>query len=189
VASQLPDARRPVWDRATLYLGIGLVALGALFLAVRLVNLDLGYVPWPVWIIAAGLVILAAGLLSRSFAVAMTVPGTMVTAVGLILLLQNATHLWWTWVYAWALVAPGAVGIGFALQGLLQRRGWMVRVGLINLVAGLVVFLLLAALFELVFGLSGERFNPVGRVVIPAALILLGLALVASSLLSRRPKA
>jgi hypothetical protein len=110
----------------------------------------------------------------------------MLTTIGLILLLQNSMHLWTTWVYAWALVAPGAFGLGMALQGLVLRRSWMVRVGLGNLVAGLIIFLILALLFENVFHLNDQRFNPVGRIVIPSALIVLGAAMVASSLLARR---
>jgi hypothetical protein len=62
----------------------------------------------------------------------------------------------------------------------------MVRVGLGNLVAGLIIFLILAGVFEIGFLLNDQRFSPVGRIVIPAALIVLGLAMVASNQLARR---
>jgi hypothetical protein len=183
---ELPEAHRHSRDRVSLYLGIGLVLLGAAFLVLRLVDVDVSSVPWPYWVIGGGLLVLIGGLLSRSFASVLLVPGSMLTTIGLILLLQNSMHLWTTWVYAWALVAPGAFGLGMALQGLVLRRSWMVRVGLGNLVAGLIIFLILALLFEIVFHLNDQRFNPVGRIVIPSALIVLGAAMVASSLLARR---
>jgi hypothetical protein len=183
---ELPEAHRHSRDRVSLYLGIGLVLLGAAFLVLRLVDIDVSSVPWPYWVIGGGLLVLIGGLLSRSFGSVLLVPGSMLTTIGLILLLQNSMHLWTTWVYAWALVAPGAFGLGMALQGLVLRRSWMVRVGLGNLVAGLIIFLILALLFEIVFHLNDQRFNPVGRIVIPSALIVLGAAMVASSLLARR---
>jgi hypothetical protein len=183
---ELPEAHRHSRDRVSLYLGIGLVLLGAAFLVLRLVDVDVSSVPWPYWVIGGGLLMLIGGLLSRSFGSVLLVPGSMLTTIGLILLLQNSMHLWTTWVYAWALVAPGAFGLGMALQGLVLRRSWMVRVGLGNLVAGLIIFLILALLFEIVFHLNDQRFNPVGRIVIPSALIVLGAAMVASSLLARR---
>lgn len=173
-------------ERSTLLLGVALVMVGALFLILRVLDVDLGRVPWPLWIIIPGALIVLASLFSRSFAISLAIPGCMVTMIGLILLARQQTQLWSSWAYAWALVAPGAVGLGLMLQGLVLHRPWLMRTGLRNVIAGLVIFLLLAALFELAFGIDGTRFSSTGRLVIPAALVVLGLALVGGSLLPRR---
>jgi hypothetical protein len=186
MARELHEAHPHGRDRVSLYLGIGLVVLGAAFLVLRLVDVDVSSVPWPFWVIGVGLVLIIAGFVSRSLSGVLLVPGCMLTTIGLILLIQSSMHLWTTWLYAWALVAPGAFGLGLALQGLVVRRSWMVRVGLGNLVAGLIIFLILAGVFEIGFHLNDQRFSPVGRIVIPAALIVLGLAMVASNQLARR---
>ena len=44
--------------------------------------------------------------------------GGITTVVGLVLAVQNATGLWATWAYAWALVGPGGTGLGLVFYGL-----------------------------------------------------------------------
>jgi len=45
---------------------------------------------------------------------ASVIPGSIITIAGLVLAVQNTFDLFATWAYAWALVAPGGVGLGIA---------------------------------------------------------------------------
>ena len=47
----------------------------------------------------------------------------LVALVGVVLAVQETYGLYQTWAYAWALVAPGGVGVGLTIYGLLARRG------------------------------------------------------------------
>ena len=55
--------------------------------------------------------------------------GGIVTMIGVVLAVQEAYGLYQTWAYAWALVAPGGVGVGLTVYGLLARRGDDLRGG------------------------------------------------------------
>ena len=68
-------------------LGIILVALGVLFFIGQFV--DFGSVAWPFFVIAPGLGLLVWALLGGRSAAALAVPGSVVTAIGLILFIQN----------------------------------------------------------------------------------------------------
>ena len=49
------------------------------------------------------------------------IAGSIVTTVGSVLLYQQTTGHWESWAYAWALVGPGAAGLGMLVYGLLFR--------------------------------------------------------------------
>ena len=59
----------------------------------------------------------------------LTVAGSIVTMVGLVLLYQNATGNWKGWAYAWALVGPGGSGLGMLLYGTRSGNRKMARDG------------------------------------------------------------
>jgi len=103
-------------------LGAILVVLGALFLAGQLapVSFDVGHYGWPVVVILPGLAFLAFGLFLDG-ASGLVIPGSIITIAGLVLAVQNTFDLFATWAYAWALVAPGGVGLGIALQGIVRH--------------------------------------------------------------------
>ena len=97
-------------------LGIILVLVGGAFLAAQYLNVDLGEIGWPVWIIGPGLILLLAGFLVPGGS-GMIIGGTVVTAIGLLLFYQDATNHWESWAYAWALIGPGASGLGICSRG------------------------------------------------------------------------
>jgi len=85
--------------------------LGAAFLVSNQLNVDWNRYGWPVFVIAPGVFLLLVGLAMRDEAgLGMAIPGGMITSVGLLLALQNASGAWASWAYAWALVAPGVCG-------------------------------------------------------------------------------
>jgi hypothetical protein len=165
------ESRRP-----SVILGIGLVLLGGFFLLERVLDVDIGRFGWPLFIIVPGLLLLAAGLSASSREGAgLAVAGAITTTVGVVIAVQNATGLWATWAYAWALVGPGAAGAGLAIFGLVRNYPDMVREGLRALGTGVVLFAVFGLFFEGVIGLSGEPFL-VGSDILPVGLIALGVA-------------
>lgn len=171
--------------RGGVVLGLVLIALGGLFLLDRVVGFDLAAAGWPLFVIVPGVLILVWGVsMTGREGVGLAVGGAITTVVGLILAVQNATGLWATWAYAWALVGPGGTGVGLIVYGLVHRdRGHFAR-GLRSLGTGLILFVGFGLFFEGVIGLSGEPFltSDAG----PIALIVLGMVVLAFALLRGR---
>jgi hypothetical protein len=172
---------------STAALGIGFVVAGLALLAVQLLDLDVGAFGWPLFVIIPGAVLLVIGLLGRGTA-GMAIGGCVVTAVGLLLLYQNTTDHWESWAYAWALVGPGAFGLGMAVAGLRTGDAGMVRNGTWQGLAGLGIFLAGLVVFEGIIGISGRRL-PLPDWSLAALVILLGLALVLRAALTRQGSA
>ena len=182
------DARRR-WRGGETALGGLLLLLGIAVLLGQALELDLGRVGWPFFVIVPGLGLLALGLATpgRLGEVLATVGG-VVTMAGLVLLVQNATDQFDTWAYAWTLVFLVGAGVGRWLVGVVRGRGELAASGAWLVAAGLVGFLGLAVFFEVVVGLSGHRSGAAGRYVLAALLILAGLGLLGRRLLvARRP--
>lgn len=165
--------RRP--DGPTI-IGVVLVVLGLLWLLGRLVNVDLTQVPWPLYIIVPGAAIFLLSIPARDRGgEGLAVVGAMVTILGLLLLYQDVTGHWESWAYAWALIAPGSVGLGLLLYGLLTARRGLVTAGTRVALVGLAIFLVGAVFFELILNIGGDHFGQTGRVALSGVLILFGL--------------
>jgi hypothetical protein len=146
-------------NRGGLILGAVLILLGLLLLAEQYFDFDLGRYGWPLFVIVPGLALVAAGLAApvREGA-GLTVAGTITTVTGLVLAFQNATGLWATWAYAWALVGPAASGLGLVLYGVVRDVPRLRREGVRTLGVGLALFVGFGLFFEGLIGLSGEPF-------------------------------
>ena len=93
-----------------------LVLIGAILLAGQLVRIDVGHYGWPFFVIVPGVVILFVALTARgAISEGLAILGSIVTMTGLILLFQDATNHYESWAYVWALVFPGAIGLGMIL--------------------------------------------------------------------------
>jgi hypothetical protein len=182
------DARRR-WPGGEAALGGLLVVLGILVLLGQALDLELGEVAWPLFVVVPGLGLLGLGLAAAGrLGEVLATAGGVVTMVGLVLLVQNATDRFDTWAYAWTLVFLVGPGIGRWLLGMVRGRRELAASGGGLIAVGLVGFLGFAVLFELVVGLSGHRSGAAGRYVLAAVLILAGLGLVGRRLLTaRRP--
>jgi hypothetical protein len=173
--------------RGTYVLGAVLIVLGLAFLVARQLDLDLERVSWPIWVIAPGVLLFALGLATGEPAGSgLAILGSMITATGLLLGWQEATGAWASWAYAWALIAPGSVGVGMVLYGLLAGRTEMAMSGVRVAAIGGAIFLVGAFFFEGILGISGERIGFLGDVVGPAALVALGLLIVVSAVAGGR---
>ena len=182
------DAKRR-WRGGETALGGVLVLLGILVLAGQAVDVEVGEVGWPVFVIVPGLGLLGLGLATDGrLGEVLAMVGGVVSVNGLVLGVQNATDRFDTWAYAWTLVFVVGPGIGRWLVGAVRGRrelaasgGWLIAVGL----AG---FLVLAVVFEVVVGIGGRGYGPAGRYGLAVVLILAGLVLVGRPLLTtKRP--
>jgi hypothetical protein len=182
------DARRR-WRGQEAALGGLLVLLGLLVLVGQAVDLEVGRVAWPVFVIVPGLALLGTGLASAGrVGELLATAGGVVTMAGLVLAVQNATDRFDTWAYAWTLVFLVGPGLGRWLVGVVGGRrdlaasgGWLIGVGLGG-------FLVLAVVFEVVVGIGGRGDGAGGRYGLAVVLIGAGLVLVGRRLLAtRRP--
>lgn len=177
---------KPGRVRASVVAGATLIGIGILLFLVQaagmVLGVDLSALTWPFFVIVPGVVIAVVALfIPGESGLGIGIFGGILTTVGLILLYQNSMNHWESWAYAWALVAPTSPGVVHLVFGLLRgRRDW-VHSGLNLITIGLVIFLVAAAFFELVVGISGFRFAW-GGIVWPLLLIVLGTVLLIRSL-------
>jgi hypothetical protein len=176
------------WPGGDAVVGGLLVLLGVLVLAGQALDLQVGEVGWPLFVIVPGLGLLGLGLTgSGRPGEVLAMAGGVVTVVGLVLLVQNITDRFETWAYAWTLLVVGA-GIGRWLVGITRSRrdlavsgGWLIA-------TGLAAFLAFAVLFEAVIGIGGRSPIRPSRYTLAVLLILAGLVLLGRRLLTaRRP--
>jgi hypothetical protein len=165
-------------------LGAVLIVVGLLFLAGQWLDVDWGEAAWPFYVIAPGVALLALGL-TQQHGSGLAIAGSIVTMVGLVLLYQNATDHWESWAYAWALVGPGGSGIGMLLYGTRSANARMARDGFWQIVTAAGLFIAGYIFFEGIIGISGRRF-PLPEWVIPAAIIGLGLLVLARGFMGGR---
>ncbi len=154
-------------------LGGILIVLGLVFFASQQLNIDIGAATWPFYVIAPGVAMVAFGLTQRHGS-GLTIAGSIVSMVGLVLLYQNATDHWESWAYAWALVGPGGSGIGMLLYGTRSGDSKMARDGFFTILTALGLFAAGLVFFEGVIGISGRRF-PLPPWVLPVAVIGIGV--------------
>ena len=168
--------------RGSIVLGAILVVVGLLALLGRQLDVDLVSIGWPLFVLLPGVLLLAGSLfVGGRPGIGLAIPGGIVTMTGLVLAFQNATDSYQTWAYAWALVAPGGVGVGLVIYGVLAGERDSLRAGVPVLISGLGLFLGFGFFFEGILGLSGARFVgfenafAVGLVVLGVIVLVLGV--------------
>jgi protein-S-isoprenylcysteine O-methyltransferase Ste14 len=166
-------------------LGGILIVLGIVFFVGQQLNIDIGQATWPFYVIVPGVALVTLGLTQRRGS-GLTISGSIVTIVGLVLLYQNATDRFETWAYAWPLVGPGGSGVGMLLYGTRSGDRRMARAGFWSILSALGLFVVGFIFFEGVIGISGERL-PLPNWVLPVAVIVIGLLVLVRGLTYRRP--
>ena len=178
-----PDPAR----RGAVAIGVVLIVLGLLALVGQAVSVDVFSIGWPLFVLVPGLAMFATAVgIGGRAGIALAIPGGIVTMVGLVLSVQAATGLWATWAYAWALVAPGGVGLAMAVYGLLTRQPEFVRLGLPILGVGLGLFLAFGLFFEAVINLNGLQ-GAGWESILAVGLIAIGLIVIVGGAVNRRP--
>jgi hypothetical protein len=171
--------------RGAVIFGAILIVVGGALLITNVTGFSFD-AAWPLFVIVAGLVLLGASFRVRGEpGLGLAIAGSIVTTVGLILAVQEATDLYATWAYAWALVAPGSVGVGMSLYGTITGQPDLRSNGLRTAGVGLALFIGFALFFEGVIGLSGDGRPPLEG-LLPIGLVVLGAILVVGSVLGRR---
>lgn len=151
--------------------GIVLIVLGLLFVFGRGINVS--DFAWPLFVIIPGLILLTMAFMGRKDAAGLTVPGSIVTTIGLILLVLNLTDYWQAWSYCWALIVAAA-GFGNFLNGALTKSPHKEREGLKATYVGLALFAGFGSFFEFIlWGGIGSLW----RWVLPLGLIAAGVYL------------
>ena len=176
-----PPARR---NGAGIALGVVLVVVGLFYFVVQVAGINLESFGWPLFVIIPGLTLLVVGFLSLGTGAA--IPGGILTMVGLVLAVQNSTGYWSSWAYAWALVAPGGVGLGLFLQGLRERNANLLRQGRSLMFIAALIFLVGFVFFESILNVSGINDQPAVKAALPALFIVIGILLLARSISNRR---
>jgi len=147
--------------------GIALVTVGVLVLLFG--NVGIGLL-WPLFVLVPGLIMLGAAFIGHRRNAALAVPGTIVTVVGLILLVMSLSGYWQAWSYAWAIIIAAA-GFGTFLHGALEAIPAREKEGMQVVVVGLTLFAIVGGIFEFfIFGGLGGTL----KWVVPLALIAAG---------------
>ncbi len=167
-----------------LAMGVVLVVVGVFYLVVQVAGINLSVFGWPLFVIIAGLTLLVVGFASLGTGAA--IPGGILTMVGLVLAYQNSTGHWTSWAYAWALVAPGGVGLGLFLQGIRERNPGLIRQGRSLMFIALVIFMVGFVFFESILNISNINDLPAVKAALPALFILIGVLLLARSIQNSR---
>jgi len=161
-------------------LGIVLVVVGLFALGIVVFGIDLTQYGWPLFVIIPGLTLLVVGFLGGGPGA--SVPGGIVTVLGLVLAYQSSTGDWASWAFVWALIAPGGVGLGLYLQALRDRDPVMLRRGRTLMFIAAMIFMIGFVFFESILGISGMDYGIFGKAALPALLILIGIVLLVRSL-------
>jgi hypothetical protein len=165
---------------STMALGVVLVVVGLFALGVVVFGVDLTQYGWPLFVIIPGLTLLVVGFVGGG--VGASVPGGIVTMLGLVLAYQSSSGDWASWAFAWALVAPGGVGLGLYLQALRDRDPVMLRRGRTLMFIAALIFIIGFVFFESILGISGTDYGIFGKAALPGLLIVIGIILLVRSI-------
>jgi hypothetical protein len=139
-------------------------------------RLNIGVIPYALFPIVVGIAVMVLGI-ALTKRPSMTIVGVIITMLGFILWYQGSTGAYQTWAYAWALIIPTSIGLGFLLHGVVTHQPSLVSRGIHLVVIGMVLFGIGFTFFEFTINLSGYGDSAIGRLVGPVLLIGLGLYL------------
>lgn len=176
-AASHPPRRRSAGS--TMALGIVLVVVGLFALGVVMFGVDLTQYGWPLFVIIPGLTLLVVGFVGAGAGA--SIPGGIITMLGLVLAYQSSTGDWPSWAFAWALILPGGLGLGMYLQALRDRDPVSLKRGRTLIFVGVMIFMIGFVLFESILGISDTDYGWFGKAALPLLLIVIGIILLARS--------
>jgi len=172
-------ARRRGWGSSAA-LGIVLVVVGLFALGVVVLDIDLTQYGWPLFVIIPGLTLLVVGFLGGGQGA--SIPGGIVTMLGLLLAYSHSTGDWPSWAFAWSLIVPFGVGLGMYLQALRDRDLAALRRGRTLIFVGALIFMIGFVLFESILGISDMDYGVFGKAALPGLLVVIGIILLVRSI-------
>ncbi len=164
---------------SSMALGIVLVVVGLFALGVVMFGIDLTQYGWPLFVIIPGLTLLVVGFVGAGSGA--SIPGGIITMLGLVLGYQSSTGDWPSWAFAWALIVPGGLGLGMYLQALRDRDTVALKHGRMLMFVGALIFMIGFVLFESILGISNTDYGWFGKAALPLLLIVIGIILLARS--------
>jgi hypothetical protein len=174
-------------DRGSLLLGATLLVIGSVWILGQILHISLAGYLWPLAIIIPGVLVFISALNTDSVGGdALAVIGSILTSVGLLLFVQQLTHTWASWAYAWALIAPTSIGIGQVIYGKIKKHESLVSTGLQMAKVGLWIFSIGFVFFELIIGLNGFGISRFGLPVLPVVLIGIGALILIRAITYKR---
>ena len=174
-------------DRGSILLGIGMLVMGGLLLAGKLLQIPFGRFLWPfIFIIPGALVFLSAISSDSSSGEGLSILGGILIALGFVFLMQSVTGFWASWAYIWALIAPTSVGLSQMVYGNLKQRDAIAASGMRLVKIGLALLIVGFIFFEIFLGISGFGLRQFGLPVFPMMLILFGVFMLVQSFLNKR---
>lgn len=148
-----------------------LILFGLLALATQLFDgVDWGML-WPFALIAAGGLFFAAMVAGGKPSAAFAIPGSIVSGLGLIFLIQTITGHWESMSYAWTLIVL-FVGVGIYIMGRFGEDASQQAAGARVMKIGFILFLIFGTLFELIFSSLGNLIFPILLIGAGAYLVL-----------------
>lgn len=169
-------------------LGTALIVVGIGWFILRELAIDpfraVADAGWPYFVILPGVALLLVSLVRTpprglGFAIA----GSIVTTVGCVLLYQQTTGHWTSWAYAWALVGPGAAGLGMLVYALIFGQRDLLAPGARLVAIAAAIFAVGYWYFETIFS-TGQAPVALGEWW-PVVVIGIGLIALAVGFLSR----
>jgi hypothetical protein len=167
--------------------GIVLILLGAGTLLLREWGIDpierIAEAGWPLFVILPGLALVAMAVIpAPPKGVGFAIAGSIVTSIGLLLWWQEQNDRFETWAYAWALIGPGAAGLGMFVYGALTRTTDLARQGIRLMAVAGALFLIGAWFFETVFATGRVPFDLDTELWWPLGLMAFGALVVIGAL-------
>jgi hypothetical protein len=156
--------------------GAILIGLGILFLLAQFFNAMAWQFLWPFVVIGAGGLFFVGMFAGGKSAAGLAIPGSIISVIGLMLLVQNLTAHWASWSYGWTVIVM-SVGLGLWIMGRWADNAHQRQSGLRVLQIGFVLFVIFGAFFEMV--LSGFGGLTLRQTVFPVLLILVGVYMIA----------
>lgn len=151
--------------------GTALIALGILFVVLRIAGFTLMSLLWPMWVLIPGILMLYAGFSGERAHEGWAVPGAIVGGTGAILFLLNLTGRWEAWAYIWALY-PALIGYALHMVGKRNGDEDMEHDGMVAAKSGMYMLLGFGVFFELlIFG----GFAFLDSIFLPFILIAAGI--------------
>ena len=165
--------------------GIVLITIGAIAWAMNATGTDpstwLGGSGWTLFILIPGMILFVAGLLAQDEpAVGLTIAGSIIMTIAVMLFAMDRTGHYEAWAYAWTLI-PGAAGIGVLLHGFQKDDQRKIRAGSRLIAISLVMFALGAVFFETIFQTGTVPFGVDG--FWPVLLVIAGVVVIALAFL------
>lgn len=156
---------------------ISLIGTGALLALTQFTGLSINVATWPLFVIIPGLLILGYST-SADHGKWVNAYGAMTLATGLILAYQSQFDHFESWAYAWTLVTPGAVGLGWLIHGKRFGNQEQASLGLKMMSAGAAMCFAGIFIFEIVLNISGKSTlqGSFDNYVLPVILVGAGVA-------------